>query len=189
MGIHPLNPPAARAVFLDRDGVLNRALVRDGKPYPPASVAEMEIVPEAASALTALRDAGFLLLVVTNQPDVARARQSAEAVHQIHAALQKQLPLDGFYTCFHDDADHCDCRKPKPGLLLQAASEHNIDLPRSFLIGDRWRDIDAAHAAGCRAVWIDFQYREKGPGRPPAARVGSLAEASAWILSAGTQED
>lgn len=197
MGIHPLNgpPPSSlpgslpRAVFLDRDGVLNRALVRDGKPYPPNSAAEVEIVSGAGAALEALKRKGYLLLVVTNQPDVARGKQSAEAVHEIHDLLKTHLPLDGFYTCFHDDKDGCDCRKPKPGLLLQAAQAHGVDLARSFLIGDRWRDIDAAHAAGCRAVWIDFHYHERGPGQPPAARVSSLAEASDWILAADASKE
>ncbi|MEO7145005.1 MAG: HAD-IIIA family hydrolase, partial [Bryobacteraceae bacterium] len=113
-----------KAVFLDRDGVLNRAVLRDGKPYPPASVDELEILPDAAEALGRLKQAGFLLLVVTNQPDVARGAQTRAAVEAMHAALARALPIDGFFVCYHDDADGCDCRKPRPGLLLQAAAAH-----------------------------------------------------------------
>ena len=140
-----------RAVFLDRDGVLNRPVVRDGKPYPPASVEELEISPDAPAALAALKQAGFRLYVVTNQPDVARGSATRAAVERIHAALAEALPLDGFYVCYHDDSDRCECRKPKPGLLLAAAAEHGISLRASYLIGDRWRDIEAGQRAGNQA--------------------------------------
>jgi len=172
----------APAVFLDRDGVLNLPVVRDGKPYPPASVDELEICPAAPEALAALKRAGFRLYVVTNQPDVARGTQTRAAVERIHAALAAALPLDGFYVCYHDDRDGCQCRKPKPGLLLAAAAEHGIPLDGSYMIGDRWRDIEAGQRAGCRTVWLDFGYAERGPAAPPDTRVTSLAEAVTWIL-------
>jgi D-sedoheptulose 7-phosphate isomerase len=171
-----------RAVFLDRDGVLNQAVLRDGKPYPPASLAELRIVEGAAEGLARLKQLGFLLLVVTNQPDVARGTQARETVESLHNALRDALPVDEFLVCFHDDADGCQCRKPAPGLLLQAQDRMGVDLQRSFLIGDRWRDIDAARAAGCRGVWIDFGYRERGPSLPPDARAASLTEAIDWIV-------
>jgi D-glycero-D-manno-heptose 1,7-bisphosphate phosphatase len=171
-----------RAVFLDRDGVLNRPVIRGGKPYPPASAQELEVSPDAPAALAALKQAGFRLYVVTNQPDVARGTQTRAAVERIHAALGEALPLDGFYVCYHDDGDRCECRKPKPGLLLAAAAEHGISLPASYLIGDRWRDIEAGQRAGCRTAWLDFGYAERGPAAPPDARAASLAEAVAWIL-------
>jgi D-glycero-D-manno-heptose 1,7-bisphosphate phosphatase len=171
-----------RAVFLDRDGVLNRAILRDGKPYPPPSAAEMEIVAGAPAALARLKQRGFLLLVVTNQPDVARGAQTLEAVDAIHRALRDALPLDDVLVCPHDDRDACACRKPAPGLLLAARERHGIDLGRSFLVGDRWRDIDAGAAAGCRTVFLDFGYRERGPSAPPDARVASIEEAADWII-------
>lgn len=175
--------PSRRAVFLDRDGVINRAILRNGKPYPPGSLEELEIAEGCAEALNALKACGLLLIVVTNQPDVARGKQSREAVQCMHEVLVSTLPIDEILTCFHDDKDNaCDCRKPKPGLLLQAARKHALELSDSFLIGDRWRDIDAAHAVGCRAVWIDHGYEERGPSRPPEVRVHSLADAVAWIL-------
>ena len=171
-----------RAVFLDRDGVLNPAVIRGGKPYPPPSAAALEISPDAPAALAALKRAGFRLYVVTNQPDVARGAATRAAVEAIHRALGEALPLDGFYVCYHDDGDRCECRKPKPGLLVAAAAEHGISLGASYLIGDLWRDIEAGQRAGCRTVWLDSGYAERGPAAPPDARVASLAEAVAWIL-------
>jgi D-sedoheptulose 7-phosphate isomerase len=174
--------PVRRAVFLDRDGVINEALMRDGKPYPPADVASTRILPGTAEALARLKDHGFLLLVVTNQPDVARGRQNPDAVDAITRHLRSELPLDDVLTCFHDDPDDCDCRKPRPGLMKQAAQQYGIDLRQSYLIGDRWRDIDAGANAGCKTVWIDRGYKERAPASAPDARVASLSEAVDWIL-------
>jgi D-glycero-D-manno-heptose 1,7-bisphosphate phosphatase len=182
VGIGTALTPGARAVFLDRDGVLNRAIVRDGKPYPPASLEELEIVEDAAGSLARLKDLGFLLLVVTNQPDVARGTQTLETIHALHEAMLQALPLDGFLICPHDDRDGCRCRKPLPGLLLEAQARYGVDLGRSFLVGDRWRDIDAGRAAGCRTVLLDRNYRERGPSLPPDARVVSLRDAVDWIV-------
>ena len=183
MGVGPAMNAAARAVFLDRDGVLNRAIVRDGKPYPPASLAELEIVEGAASSLARLKKMGFLLLVVTNQPDVARGTQTLDAIQAMHDAMRQTLPLDDFLICPHDDRDGCLCRKPAPGLLIEAQQRYGIDLARSFLVGDRWRDIDAGRAAGCRTVYLDRNYRERGPSFPPDTRVVSLPDAVDWILN------
>lgn len=171
-----------RAVFLDRDGVLNQAIVRDGKPYPPASVDELVILPDAPAALESLKQAGFLLLVVTNQPDISRGTQAQAAVEAIHQALAQALPLDDFFLCPHDDSDLCGCRKPRPGLLLQGAEKYPVDLSRSFMVGDRWRDIEAGAGAGCATVWIDCGYREKRSSVEPSVTVNSLSAAVAWIL-------
>jgi D-glycero-D-manno-heptose 1,7-bisphosphate phosphatase len=176
MGVGALNA----AVFLDRDGVLNEAVVRDGKPYPPASVEDVRIIPGTADALARLKALGFALIVVTNQPDVARGTQSAEAVNAIHERLRRELPLDDVIACLHDDRDGCACRKPKPGLIVDGAARHHVDASRSFLVGDRWRDIEAGKAAGCRTVWIDRGYQERRP-EAPDARVESLEAAVEWI--------
>jgi D-glycero-D-manno-heptose 1,7-bisphosphate phosphatase len=181
MGRYPLRP----AVFLDRDGVLNVAEVRDGKPYPPVSLAAMKIVPEAPQCLEMLRKAGFLLVVVTNQPDIARGTQTRTAVDEIHAALRTAMPLDAIYVCPHDGAEGCPCRKPKPGMLLDAARDLGIDLPRSFMVGDRWRDVEAGQRAGCRTVFLDFGYTEKAPEAPADMAVPSLSAGVRWILSNG----
>lgn len=174
--------PGQRAVFLDRDGVLNRAIVRDGKPYPPASVEELVILPDVSAALESLKQAGFLLLVVTNQPDISRGTQEQAAVEAIHQALGQALPLDDFFLCPHDDSDRCDCRKPRPGLLLRGAEKYPIDLSRSFMVGDRWRDIEAGASAGCATIWIDYGYKEKRSSVAPSATVNSLSAAVTWIL-------
>jgi D-sedoheptulose 7-phosphate isomerase len=176
------------AVFLDRDGVLNRAVVRDGKPFPPSGLKEFELLPEVASSLLDLKAHGFALFVITNQPDVARGSQTRDAIETIHQALASSLPIDDIFVCYHDDADHCACRKPLPGLLFEAQRKHNIDLPRSFFVGDRWRDIDAGHAAGCKTVLIDYGYRERKPAQPPEATVRSLREAADWILCSSLKE-
>jgi D-glycero-D-manno-heptose 1,7-bisphosphate phosphatase len=172
-----------RAVFLDRDGVLTLALVRDGKAYAPTTPGEMEIDADAPAALARLKAAGFLLVVITNQPDVARGITRREDVECMHAILRAALPLDAFFVCFHDNQDMCACRKPQPGLLLEAAAAHAIDLARSFMVGDRWRDVEAGAAAGCRTVWIDRGYTEQAPANVPDARVDSLRAAADWILA------
>lgn len=174
-----------RAVFLDRDGVINAAVLRDGKPYPPACADDVEILPGVAEALARLKRAGYVLVVVTNQPDVARGATSRAAIDAIHARLAAELPLDAIRACFHDDTDRCHCRKPAPGLLLDAARDLDLDLPGSVMVGDRWRDIEAGRAAGCRTVFINANYRERRPGGFDV-ELSSLAEAAAWILERKT---
>ena len=176
------------AVFLDRDGVINRALVRDGKPFPPASLEEFEILPQVASSLLDLKTHGFALFVITNQPDVARGTQTRAAIEGIHEVLASSLPIDDIFVCYHDDNDQCGCRKPQPGLLLEAQRKHGIDLSRSFVLGDRWRDIDAGRSAGCKTVLIDYGYRERKPAQPPDATVRSLREAADWIIRSSRAE-
>jgi len=173
-----------RAVFLDRDGVINRAVVRDGKPYPPASLDDLEILPDVPQALQRLHDAGFHLIVVTNQPDVAKGTRTQREIDDIHAYMAATLPLDDIRVCFHEDRDGCACRKPKAGMLLDAARDAGISLPGSFMVGDRWRDIDAGRIAGCRTIFIDYGYDERLSHQPDAT-VGSLAEAAEWILDQG----
>jgi D-glycero-D-manno-heptose 1,7-bisphosphate phosphatase len=169
------------AVFLDRDGVINEAPVRFGKPLAPRSLDEVVILPGVDTALAALRAAGYRLVVVTNQPDVARGTLSRAAVEAMHQQLGSQLPIDLFCTCFHDDPDACECRKPKPGLLLGAARTLGIDLAASYMVGDRWRDTEAGNAAGCRSVFIDQGYDERQPAHYHL-RAQSLSEAARYIL-------
>jgi D-sedoheptulose 7-phosphate isomerase len=179
-------PPAElrRAVFLDRDGVLNRAILKDGKPFPPSNEDEFQLAPYAQSALQSLRANGFRLLVVTNQPDVARGTSTRQAVEAIHRRLADSVPVDDIFVCYHTDSDDCACRKPKPGLLLTAARRHQINLSASFMVGDRWRDVEAGQNAGCQTILIDAGYQERQPDRAPDARVHSLQEAVDWILQA-----
>jgi D-glycero-D-manno-heptose 1,7-bisphosphate phosphatase len=173
-----------RAVFLDRDGVINRALERDGKPYPSASLSEFEIFPEVPEACRRLKRAGFLLVVATNQPDVGRGTLKQAAVEAIHAEMRRRLPLDRVEVCYHpgQGLSDCDCRKPKPGMLLRAARELGIDRERSWMVGDRWRDVDCGHAAGCRTIFIDRGYAEELKQQPDF-RVKNLLEAAEIILA------
>ena len=171
-----------RAVFLDRDGVVNRAVVRQGKPYPPATLSDLRLLPGVREACTKLREAGFALILITNQPDIARGLVTAEQVAEMNLHLQRYLQLDGVGLCPHDDSARCSCRKPQPGLLLEAARVWDIDLETSYIVGDRWRDIEAGIAAGCKTVLMEGEYYNDQPARPPDAKVHSLAEAVDWIL-------
>jgi D-glycero-D-manno-heptose 1,7-bisphosphate phosphatase len=175
------------AVFLDRDGVLVDSTVRDGVPQPAHSLEELRILPGVERACERLRAAGFVLIVVTNQPDVARGTLTVEAVEEMHRELRRALPLDDVAVCFHDDADGCDCRKPQPGMLLAAGERWEVDLAASFLVGDRWRDVEAAHRAGCCAIFVDRGYAETIASEPDAT-VRNLEEAAEWILRLTSRE-
>ena len=178
-----MSQPRRPAVFLDRDGVINRTTVRDGTPYPPMSVEEVEILPGVADALKRLSDSGLPLIVVTNQPDVARGAQTREMVDQINAYLAERLPhITAFYVCYHDNKDGCQCRKPGPGLLMQAAAEHGIDLARSYMIGDRWSDVVAGAAVGCKTFLFDVPYSQCHRCTPDHL-VADLTQAAERILS------
>lgn len=150
------------AIFLDRDGVLNCvSIAGDGGPGPPPSLEDLRFAPGALEGCDLLREAGFFLVCVTNQPDVARGLQSPRVVEAINAAVRAALRLDAVLACFHDDADRCPCRKPKPGLLYRAAQEWDLDLEASYMVGDRWRDIEAGRRAGCRTVLVGSGYDER----------------------------
>ena len=170
-----------RAVFLDRDGVLNKAIVREGKPYSPATLEDLVVPPDAEKALRALRNQGLRLVMVTNQPDIARGKVRRETVQQINQYLCRVLPIDAVEICEHDDADDCECRKPRPGMLLRAAERDKILLSESFMVGDRWRDIEAGRRAGCRTILIGDGYAE-GLTSAPDIAVASLSEAADWIV-------
>ena len=170
-----------RAVFLDRDGVINKSLIRDGRPYAPTALTDFEILPGVADALLKLRRAGYLNIVVTNQPDIKTGKQSTEVLQLMHERLLKELTLDGIQCCPHTDEDKCTCRKPHPGMLLDAAERLQIDLSASWMIGDRWRDIAAGQAAGCHCCFVDHGYLERQPEQP-FSRAASLPEAVAKII-------
>jgi D-glycero-D-manno-heptose 1,7-bisphosphate phosphatase len=170
-----------RAIFLDRDGVLNDAIIKNGKPYPPASLDEVNIATDVLPALQSLKNAGFLLLGATNQPDVARGKTERSLVEAINKMLMDKLPLDEIRVCYHDDADKCECRKPLPGLILQAAEKFNVDLSNSVMIGDRWKDVEAGQRAGCKTIWIDRGYAVPKPSQQPDVIVKSMNEAGKWI--------
>ncbi len=169
------------AVFLDRDGVLTEARVADGVPQSPRSASEMRILPEARPACRALAEAGLKLICVTNQPEIARKNLDRAQLEAMNEILQAKLGLDEVVVCPHDDEDRCDCRKPNPGMILDAARRLDVDLPSSFTVGDRWRDVDAGRAAGTVTVFIDRGYDEPLRERPDVT-VGGVQEASEWII-------
>jgi len=178
------------AVFLDRDGVLNEVAVENDTPRSPRSAEELHVVANAAEELSRLRHAGYLLVVVSNQPDIARGLVTASAVQGMHAKLEAALPVDAVYFCPHDTTDRCNCRKPEPGMLLTAERDHSLALDASWLIGDRWVDIAAAHSAKVRSVLIDrpwsWEPTSSGappPGLEPDERVADLSAAVAVILA------
>lgn len=165
------------AVFLDRDGVLNQTVFRDGKPRPPMDAASLILTPGAASQMMDLRELGFILICVTNQPDIARGLTTFEAVEAINDRVRFELALDDLFMCPHDGKDQCGCRKPKPGMLLAAADKWGIDLPASWMIGDRAGDIAAGRAAGCGTVFIDLSHDEPRPDPPADYSCPSLSGA------------
>jgi len=178
-----------RAVFLDRDGVINKPIIQHGRPYPPKQVKDFEIYDDVVTGVERLCDAGYLLIVVTNQPDVARGRQAREVIEAIHQEMLTILPqITRVEVCWHAGAewqDPCECRKPQTGMLLRAAEALNINLNQSFVVGDRWRDIDCGRAAGCRTVFIDRNYSESLK-QIPDWRVQTFTEAVEAILLATT---
>ena len=178
-----------RAAFLDRDGVVNRAILLAGVPKSPTSIKDVEILGGVVEAIEMMKNHNFVPVVVTNQPDVARGIVPQLKLNQINDYIGDATGIEYFYSCFHDDSDGCDCRKPLPGLLLRAAQENNLDVANSFIVGDRWRDISAGQAAGCRAFFIDYSYLEKRPN-PPFTLVSSLLEATKIMTGGlfGTQQ-
>ncbi len=169
-----------KAVFLDSDGVLNTAIIKDGKPVAPTTLAELVIPAEVKPALERLKAAGFLLICVTNKPDVERGLMTQATVDAIYKKMRHDLPLDDVFICYHENSD---CYKPKPGLLLAAAKKYNIDLKLSFMIGDRWRDVAAGQNAYCKTIWIDRGYTENKPNPPADYTALSLFDAASWILT------
>lgn len=170
------------AVFLDRDGVLNRSVYRDGVASPPNSLDDFELLPGVRDAVDQLKGAGYVLVVVTNQPDIARGTQDVSVVDAMNAVVQRELGIDAILVCPHDDVDDCECRKPKPGLLLEAMERFDIDRDRSFMVGDRWRDVAAGRAAGCRTVQVG-SLDEGAQSVAATVRRVDLADAASWILS------
>lgn len=171
-----------RAVFLDRDGIINQSVVKNGKPFPPDSLESLQWVPQILESCEKLVSAGFRLIIVTNQPDVAKKLTKQESVEAIHAKIFSYLPINDIFVCYHTDANNCMCRKPLPGMIKEAAKKWSIDLSESYMIGDRWRDVEAGFNAGCHTLFVDYGYQESLTIQPNKI-VQSVKEAVAYILS------
>ena len=155
-----------KAIFLDRDGVINKIIIKNGLPFSPPSFDQFEILPGVKESILKLKKLNFLCLVVTNQPDVLRGKIEKETVIKMNNYIKHEIKLDDIFVCYHDDHDSCKCRKPKPGLLLEACKKWDINLKKSYMIGDRWKDIEAGRSAGCKTIFIDCNYKETKPRNP-----------------------
>ena len=180
--MHQHSRHLSRAVFLDRDGVINRCEVRNGKPYSPRCLDDFRLLPGAAAAVQALKNAGLLVIVVTNQPDIGNGLVGVHIVESMHDRLRRRLAIDDIKMCPHRQDAGCDCRKPKPGMLLEAARRWQIDLDKSFIVGDRWTDVVAGQAVGCYTIFIDRGYQEPRLATPNNS-TKSLRSAARLILS------
>ena len=153
-------------IFLDRDGVLNQTDVKEGKPYAPTKFKNFKIIPGTLEALSILKEKGFSLAVVTNQPDVGTGKVDKKIVEKMNVELLSKLPIDAIQVCYHPQTAGCDCRKPKPGMIFDAAAKLKTDISKSYMIGDRWSDISAGKAAGCATVFINNNYSERQIDQP-----------------------
>jgi D-glycero-D-manno-heptose 1,7-bisphosphate phosphatase len=170
--------PSRDAVFLDRDGVLNEIVERDGRPGSPRSLDELRLV-EDVDVVTRLKEAGLAVFIITNQPDVARGHTTAALLDAMVAAIRARVPVDDHRACVHEDAHDCPCRKPRPGMILDLAAAWDVDLGRSFVVGDMWRDVEAARAAGCTSILLERAYNRVAR---PDHGVATLTQAVQLIL-------
>jgi D-glycero-D-manno-heptose 1,7-bisphosphate phosphatase len=170
-----------RAVFADRDGVLCANMMRDGGAVAPTRLEDFQLLPGVEESVRDLKSAGYLVIVVTNQPDVGTGRTPQAIVEAMHDIIRTRLAVDDIKVCFHTNADNCACRKPKPGMLLEAAAERGIDLPASYIVGDRWSDVAAGREAGCTTIFVDYGFEPETPGNADRV-VASFAEAARVIL-------
>ena len=152
-----------KAVFLDRDGIINEPIVKGGKPFSPESVEQFKFCSGISELSNQLVDCDFILFIVTNQPEVARGTILKRKVEEIHDHIRSALPIKEIMSCYHDDQDNCECRKPKPGAIINACRRYFLEPEKSYMIGDRWKDIDAGNAAGCKTIFLDRGYNERKP--------------------------
>jgi D-glycero-D-manno-heptose 1,7-bisphosphate phosphatase len=175
-----------RAVFLDRDGVLSRVDVIDGKGYAPRQFSRFQLLPGAKASVARLKRAGYLVVVATNQPDIGNNRVSARTVAAMHAKLGAATGVDAIFMCPHRQDAGCDCRKPRDGMLREAALAFGIRLHDSWMVGDRWSDVVAGQRAGCRTAFIDRGYTEPADlGLAPDAVARTLPAAVRALLAQG----
>lgn len=147
-----------RAIFLDRDGVINKASFVNGKHRSPMLAGEVELYEDAKSSINKLRKLGFLIFVMTNQPEISRGNLRLEESDAINGVIQKEIEPEEIIVCPHDDSDRCCCRKPLPGMITDLISRYKLNPDTCYLIGDRANDIEAGQAAGVKSIQIDRGY-------------------------------
>ena len=172
------------AVFLDRDGVINKPVIINKKPYAPTKYTEFKFYPGIYENLQALKNNGFLRIVVTNQPDIGNGKTKLQEVQLMHDKLMKTNLIDGIYMCSHNQREQCSCRKPGIKMLTDAKSKFNINMSRSWLIGDRWSDVTAAHNAGLTPIFVDHGYAETNSKLQTCIKVKNLKSAVNKIITA-----
>jgi D-glycero-D-manno-heptose 1,7-bisphosphate phosphatase len=177
----------SKAIFLDRDGVINRVILRDRRPFSPRNMDEFEILEKVSEAVALFQKVGLVVVVITNQPDLAKGLVSESLISEIHEKIRNEIGINHFYFCGHSDLQNCACRKPKVGMLLQASRDLGINLDSSYLVGDRWKDIKAGQEVGCKCYYIDNNYDEPRPSSP-FYTVKSLYEA-AVLVSTGKYDN
>lgn len=170
------------AVFLDRDGVLCRTFVRNGKPYAPRKLKDFILMPNSQRSVALLKELGFKVIVITNQPDIGNGLVGVEEVNAMHNKLYEKAIVDDVFYCSHRQDEGCNCRKPNPGMLMEASMKHGIDLKKSFMVGDRASDIEAGLKAGCKTIFIDRHYKETKP-LDYSVKVSSLQSAVSYIIN------
>ena len=148
-----------KAIFLDRDGTLNKVYIENGLPISPSSLNKFKIIKGVKKSINRLKKLNFLCILITNQPDVFRGKISKKTVVKMNSYIKKKIKLDDMFVCYHDNEHNCSCRKPKPGLLVKASKKWKIDLNKSFMIGDRWKDILAGKKVGCKTIFINNNYK------------------------------
>jgi D-glycero-D-manno-heptose 1,7-bisphosphate phosphatase len=179
MNQEPKASGRGRAVFFDRDGVVNKIILRDGKPFSPRTLEEFIFAEGIQKTVSVLKRNGYKAILVSNQPDIARGHVTQDVLDQMTRRLSQEILFDDVFICPHDDDDHCACRKPKPGMILEAAAKWKIDLRGSYLIGDTWKDMEAGKTGGCKTILLDAVYNQDVRSD---FRVKSLTEVVGIIL-------
>jgi D-glycero-D-manno-heptose 1,7-bisphosphate phosphatase len=172
-------------VFLDRDGVVNKIILKERRPYSPRELDQLEILEGVRDAVQIFQKLRFKVVVITNQPEISRGLITEDLTIEMHNKIREETGIESFYFCRHDDFHDCECRKPKAGMLLKAAEELNLDFSQSYLVGDRWKDIHAGQKVGCKCYFIDNHYDEPRPILP-FHTVKSLYEAAILIRESRT---
>ena len=149
-----------KAVFFDRDGVLNRAIIKDKKPYAPRNFSKFVLYKSTPEFIKILCNKGYKIFLVTNQPDIGNGFTDLSELNKMHDYLCSLIKFDEIFVCLHSQSQKCICRKPSPFFVLEAKKKYNLNLKNSYFIGDRYSDYQTANKAGCNFLFIDRFYRE-----------------------------